>query len=79
MAFDHKFVVNTIGEQTAKPLKITMCSVCGGTPRKSIGNGASIEKSLTRDCPGVALTTDQVSRVADGKLDFRAGEWIELN
>ena len=75
--YDHVFEVQTIGEHTAKPIKITRCKVCGGVPEKNLGNGMTMEKSLATHCPGQPLTREQLGGIGD-TLDFRDGAWVAL-
>lgn len=44
------------------------CKVCGGA-----------EGSLPTDCPGVKMTSEQEDKVYGCELDFRCGEWVQLD
>lgn len=46
---------------------LSICKICGGA-----------EGSLTTDCPGVVMTTEQGDAVYAGRLDYQGGAWIGL-
>lgn len=43
-----------------------VCSVCGAA-----------EGELTSECPQTKMTDDQRTAVFEGRLDYRAGQWVE--
>lgn len=43
-----------------------MCAVCYGT-----------EATLPSECPGRALTSDEMDKINAGHLDYKDGKWQE--
>ncbi len=60
-----------------RAVKVLFCNLCDGTPGKVLDKDTSISRSLTSECCGSKLSSEQIAAVSDGKLDFRAGKWIE--
>jgi hypothetical protein len=74
----HRFVTQELPPGTGgKPVKLVFCDICDGTPGKKLKNGIEISRSLTSECSGSKHTSEQISAIADGKLDFRGGKWIK--
>lgn len=56
----------TCGPYGCNLCNLFVCSVCG-----------TAEGSLTTDCPGVSVSSDDQDRIyRDGNLDFRDGKWV---
>lgn len=73
----HVFVSESLQLANGKSLKMLFCSICNGSPGAKVDENTTIERSLTSECPGVKLATEQIGPIADGRLDFRGGRWIE--
>ncbi len=71
--YEHQFEVHTIHENTSKPVKITRCKVCGGTPEKNLGNDIHIVKTLPMHCPGERMTEEQILGIGDTIQERRMG------
>jgi hypothetical protein len=73
----HRFVTQDLPPSNGKIVKLVFCDICGGTPGKKLENGMEIGRSLTSECSGAKNTSEQISAICDGKLDFRGGKWVE--
>lgn len=47
---------------------LTQCSICGGA-----------EGALPTDCPGKQIAYQQMEAIHQGRIDFVAGHWINLD
>lgn len=47
---------------------LSLCKVCGGA-----------EGAMPTDCPGEALSGQQMDDIYAGRLDYRGGAWVTLD
>jgi len=57
----HIFEVRSQALADGKELRLAFCKICGGQPGKTLNASMSIQRSLTSDCCGSMLTSEQIT------------------